>query len=71
MDDVTLGGPLDRVSTDVDMFRTEEATIGLILNEDKCEIIFRRPVMSEPTRRFKRVEVGKTSLLGAPLSSIK
>ena len=57
MDDVTLGGPLDRVSTDVDMFRMEGAAIGLMLNEDKCEIISRRPVMSELTRRFKRVEV--------------
>ena len=39
MDDITLGGSLHAVATDVTMIKTKGALKGLILNEKKCEAI--------------------------------
>ena len=41
MDDVTLGGPTDNVSSDVALFKSKAADVGLKLNTSKCELITR------------------------------
>ena len=39
LDDVTLGGPSNIVSNDIEILKTESARIGLKLNVFKCEVI--------------------------------
>ena len=68
MDDVTLGGSLAQVSSDVDLFNNEGRKIGLFLNSKKCEIITRH-ASSEATKLFVKVEPEAASLLGAPINT--
>jgi len=44
LDDVTLGGPVDVVSRDVQTMTSLGDSIGLILNSAKCEVISSTPV---------------------------
>ena len=68
MDDVSLGGPLSTVSSDVGLFRREETKIGHQLNVGKCEIIFNAPFNPEGfLAGFSTLRPADAILLGAPL----
>jgi hypothetical protein len=69
MDDITLGGPLHHVSADVELFQAQGSKIGLVLNENKCEVITHDATITESTNLFTRVAPDESSLLGAPLSA--
>ena len=68
MDDISFGGPLSTVSSDVDLFRREEAKIGLQLNVGRCEVIFKAPSNPEGSLSgFSTLRSADAILLGAPL----
>ena len=68
LDDVTIGGPISSVNSDVLSVVSKGSDIGLQLNKSKCELIACDPVppgllISD----FKLVRPEAASLLGAPL----
>ena len=67
MDDITLGGHRGTVSSDVRLFRIEEAKLGLNLSVSKCEVISRdqRP-FEGPIVGFTRINPSDAVLLVAP-----
>ena len=69
LDDVTLGGPLDNVASDVCQIISAGKSIGLHLNYSKCEIVCSPGVtISDPNLQlFLPVDLKETCLLGAPL----
>jgi hypothetical protein len=69
LDDVTLGGPLDIVASDVRQIITAGEPIGLHLNYSKCEIVcFPGTTIPDPNLQlFTPVDLKETCLLGAPL----
>ena len=68
MDDVSLGGPLSTVSSDVDLIRIEGAKIALQLNFGKCEVISKAPFNPEGSLAgFSTLRPADAFLLGAPL----
>jgi len=69
LDNVTLGGLVDVVAADIHTISTEGETMGLCLNNKKCEIIAHQQTMiSDQTLcSFNRVNVDNAELLGAPL----
>ena len=69
MNDVTLGDSKSIVSTDVGLFRIEEAKLGLNFSVSKCEVISRdRQPLERPIDGFTRINLSDAVLLGAPLS---
>ena len=71
MDDVTLGGSIDKVSSDVKTIQSEGEKIGLHLNVSKCEIISSRASFSAETANFLKVSPDMACVLGAPLIMVK
>jgi len=69
MDDVTLGGPPDAVSQDVELFRSKGQDIGLILNSAKCEVICHQHPMSNEFNQFQMLPLDAATLLGAPINT--
>ena len=69
LDDLTLGGLQSQVAKDVQRVIEVGDELGLTLNISKCELIANTGVsVSDPLlRRFQRVDVGDSTLLGAPL----
>ena len=68
LDDVTLGGSLATVSSDVDLIESCAQSLGLVLNRSKCEVISHSPVPSGlSVSDFCTVDPADSSLLGAPL----
>ena len=69
LDDVTLGGPVEMVASDVAEIVNAGSKIGLSLNAAKCELIGHPDFVVNDTRlqSFERVEISITTLLGAPL----
>jgi len=69
LDDVTLGGPVEMVASDVAEIVNAGSKIGLSLNAAKCELIGHPDLVVNDTllQSFERVEISITTLLGAPL----
>ena len=69
LDDVTLGGPIDVVASDVQRIVDSGTPVGFHLNCSKCELAAHPSVtVSDPTlQSFCRVKVGEVTLLGVPL----
>jgi Reverse transcriptase (RNA-dependent DNA polymerase) len=68
IDDVTLGGTVSSVSTDVQVIKTNGAAFGLHLNTDKCELIAANfPVGCPTLDTFTMVQPENMTLLGAVL----
>ena len=60
------------VSRDVELFKSEGETIGLVLNSAKCEVISKSNISnltrSGPLKDFIALTIEESTLLGAPLS---
>ena len=70
LDDVTLGGPLSAVASDVATIVNKGASLGLDLNPGKCEVISHSGTISHPQfAGFRQVLPSSATLLGSPLSS--
>jgi hypothetical protein len=69
LDDITLGGSLSAVSDDVERFKQIASSVGLYLNNNKCELITNCPVFPRPRplEDFKVVDPGEATLLGSSL----
>ena len=69
LDDVTLGGHVDVVASDVAEIIRLGAKIGLSLNISKCELIAHTDLQLNDAllQSFSRVDIAATTLLGAPL----
>jgi hypothetical protein len=69
LDDVSAGGDIDTLASDVQLVIDMAGKLGLTLNLDKCEIITTDPTCPLPSifHRFKKVAIGDACLLGAPL----
>jgi len=72
-DDITLGGPLQTVASDVRKIAERGAKMGLFLNTSKCELIVDSKLdVNDPLLgSFTGVTVEESSLLGAPMFSGK
>ena len=68
-DDITLGGPLQTVASDVRKIAEQGARMGLVLNASKCELIAHSKLVVDDSLlgSFTRVTVEESSLLGAPM----
>lgn len=69
LDDLTLGGPIDSLASDVRRIIEVGSSMGLILNSQKCEIITHpgQSVEDPIFKSFVVTPIADTSLLGAPL----
>ena len=69
MDDVSLGGPVDRVVSDITEISKVGSSMGLTLNSSKCELIAHQDlsVKDDCLLSLLRVNVSDATLLGAPL----
>ena len=69
LDDVTLGGPVETVASDIAEIVNAGSKIGLSLNAAKCALIAHPDSVVNDTllQSFERVEISNTTLLGAPL----
>ena len=71
LDDVTLGGPVDILASDIERIRSAALKLGLILNEKKCEVIINDkslPLIGGTIlENFTVVQKEEAYLLGAPL----
>ena len=70
LDDITIGGQQSTVAEDVDTIRTMSETIGLKLNNSKCELISnsKAPVINT-FKDFVQLQPDSAYLLGAPLTT--
>ena len=46
MDDITLGGNVNDVSRDVELFKSEVEAIGHVLNVSTCEVISKSNILN-------------------------
>jgi len=69
LDDVTLGGQVEMVASDVAEIVKAGSDLGLSLNVDKFELIAHSHLQVNDTllQSFTRVEISSTTLLKAPL----
>jgi hypothetical protein len=69
LDDISAGGELDVLASDVNMVMREAKKLGLSLNLGKCEICTSVPATELPQvfKQFKILSPNDTSLLGSPL----
>ena len=69
MDDITLDGTRNDVTTDVIKIQSEGGALGLQLNAKKYELIQHSSTSAEPAfHDFDIMTPDKASLLGAPLT---
>jgi len=70
LEDVTLGGQLSTVASDVAIIVSKGASLGLGLNPSKCEVISNSGTISHPQfAGYRQVPQSSATLLGSPLSS--
>src|SRR6218665_1554416 len=70
LDDLTLGGPITTVASDVQAIIREAGHMGLTLNFTKCEVIQSHEVdLPAPLDSFATTPPDYACLLGAPLSA--
>jgi len=69
LDDVTQGGQVEMLASDVAAIVRAGSDLGLSLNVDKCELIAHSDLQVSDTllQSFTKVEISSTTLLGAPL----
>ena len=69
LDDVTLGGPVDAVASDVAKIAKVGGDMGLLLNPSKCELVAHPGILVNDNRlqSFQKVDPNDATLLGAPL----
>ena len=69
LDDVTSGGHVDVVASDVAEIIRLGAEIGLLLNISKCKLIAHSDLQLNDAllQSFSRVDIAATTLMGAPL----
>src|SRR6218665_780341 len=69
IDDITLGGEAWRVAHDIEVVAELETTMGLVLNQSKCEIYSPDSSRSQtaPFLNYTQVKAAELELLGAPL----
>jgi hypothetical protein len=70
MDDITIGGPHEVVTSDVRIIKAIGGdTYGVHLNDDKCEMIYKSetPPAISLFDKFSPINVNDCTLLGAPL----
>ena len=69
LDDVSLGGPVDSVASDVAKIARIGGDMGLQLNTSKCELIGDKDLVlsNQWLQSFTRVDINEAILLGAPL----
>ena len=68
LDDLTVGGPIDTVYTDIRLIRTEAEHLGLALNVSKFEVITSHHIdLSSHMTGFLQVDIRDASLLGSQL----
>jgi hypothetical protein len=69
LDDVTLGGPIATVASDVETIISKCDSLGLHLNPSKCEVISKSGAIHHPTfDGFRQIQPDSATLLGSPLS---
>lgn len=69
LDDVTLGGPIATVTSDVATIISKCESLGLHLNPTKCEVISKSGAIQHPTfAGFRQIQPDSATLLGSPLS---
>lgn len=69
LDDVTLGGPIATVASDVATIINKCDSLGLHLNPTKCEVISKSGAIQHPTfAGFRQIQPDSATLLGSPLS---
>ena len=75
MDDGTLGGDVEVLLDDFEAVRQNGSSLGLILNEGKCELITNEPEIVERFRTIApsilHVNTSKAVLLGAPIGCME
>src|SRR6218665_3289897 len=69
LDDITLGGEAGRVAHDIEVVAELDTTMGLVLNQSKCEIYASDLSRSQtaPFLNYTQVKAAELELLGAPL----
>jgi hypothetical protein len=67
LDDLTLGGPEQVVARDVDRIKQVGGSMGLHLNDAKCEVILHPNSTDSVFSQFVPVTLDNATLLGAPL----
>jgi hypothetical protein len=69
LDDVTIGGPLATVASDVAIIKSRGVSLGLHLNPGKCEVISNSGAALHPQfTGFHQLLPDSATLLGSPLS---
>jgi len=65
LDDVTLGGQVEMVASDVTEILRAGSDLGMSLNVDKCELIAHSDLQVNDTllQSFTRVQISNTMLL--------
>ena len=71
LDDVTLGGSVKTVASDVEKIISAGTAMGLSLNISKCELIAHKDLQVDDSAllSFEKVDIEETTLPGAPLFS--
>ena len=68
MDDITIGGPVASVASDINVIIVDGSNKGMHLNVAKCELISKDvPPTIVPLDQFIQVKPDAATLLGAPL----
>jgi hypothetical protein len=69
LDDITIGGEMETLAVDIERLREDAEELGLVLNDNKCEIVATSVSSSIPASisQFSVVKVSEAVLLGSPL----
>ena len=69
LDDVTLGGPIDTIASDVRRIVEVGSSMGLVLNSSKCEIVTHpgQKITDSFLQTFGTTPIENVCLLGSPL----
>jgi len=75
MDDGSLGGEVDVLIEDFETVRRIGSTLGLLLNEHRCELVTDDMEVVEKFRVIAptiiHVNISRANLLGAPIGSLE
>jgi hypothetical protein len=67
LDDISLGGKKDDVLQDLALIKDLETSLGICLNNKKCELYSKTEQTEPEFEGFERMDMGSLLLLGAPL----
>ena len=73
LDDLIIGGPIDKVADDVQTVIKEGKAMGLFIGCSKYQLVTqRRALVTDPTLlSFRSVNVNDAELLGTPLFTVR